>query len=195
MYACACFQCKSIQYTIDVQSTKLAEQKSDTSSHMLIAFTITGIRSIANDSTFYSPPFYTHRKGYKMRLEVGPAGDTEEDQGEGNMSAHVRLLEGEYDSSLKWPIDVDLTVQVINWAKNSSHLRQIIHFGKAHMDARTRVTEGHNMRSFVLMKLSSANHMALNMSKRIAFVCKFVGPSYTLGFEKLPGQHVRTKFC
>ena len=109
----------------------------DTSSRWPLAFTVTGFSSrLENGSTCYSPPFYTHSRGYKMRLKVTPGASGKH---RGNMSVHAELLAGEYDSSLQWPMNVDLTVEMVNWARNSSCVTKTIDFGRASMDYRTRV--------------------------------------------------------
>jgi TNF receptor-associated factor 4 len=105
-----------------------------------LAFTVTGFsHRLENGSTCYSPAFYTHSKGYKMRLEVTPGASGED---KGNMSIFAQLMAGEYDSSLQWPVNVDLTVEVVNWAANSSHITEIIPFGGRDMDYFSRVPEG-----------------------------------------------------
>ena len=109
----------------------------DTSSRWPLAFTVTGFSSrLENGSRCYSPPFYTHSRGYKMRLKVIP-GESGEDKG--NMSVYAQLMAGEYDSSLQWPMNVNLTVEMVNWARNSSHVTKTIDFGTAPMDSHTRL--------------------------------------------------------
>ena len=81
------------------------------------------------NSVYLSPPFYTHKNGYKMRLEVYPNGYGD---GKGtHISIMARLLKGENDSNLKWPMNIDLKIQLINWHKNDSHILYVIHFTKA----------------------------------------------------------------
>ena len=109
----------------------------NTSSRWPLAFTVTGFSSrLENGSRCYSPPFYTHSRGYKMRLVVRPGASGKH---KGNMSVRAQLMAGEYDSSLQWPMNVDLTVEMVNWARNSSHVTETIPFGTAPMDCRTRV--------------------------------------------------------
>ena len=101
------------------------------SSNQLLEFTVTGVSScLANKSSYYSPPFYTHSNGYKLRLEVELANS------EGQMGLYARLLAGEYDSSLKWPMNVEVTVEMVNWVSNNFHIVEIIKFGRASLDAR-----------------------------------------------------------
>ena len=81
------------------------------------------------DNVYFSPPFYTHKNGYKMRLEVYPNGYGD---GKGtHISIMARLLKGENDSNLKWPMNIDLTIQLINWHKDDLHFIDVIHFTKA----------------------------------------------------------------
>ena len=117
----------------------------NTSSRWPLAFTVTGFSSrLENGSICYSPPFYTHSRGYKMRLQVTPGASGED---KGNMSVYAQLMAGEYDSSLQWPMNVDLTVEMVNWARNSSHVTKAIDFGTAPMDCRTRVPKESNTAS------------------------------------------------
>ena len=91
---------------------------------------------LANGTKFKSPPFYIHEKGYKLRLEVSAKGTGEY---KGSMSIHARLMAGENDDSLKWPMNIDITVEVLNWVRDSSHQLRHIHFGQASLAARRRV--------------------------------------------------------
>ena len=101
-----------------------------------VDFTVTGVSSrLANKTTCYSPPFYTHSKGYKLRLEV-EMGDSE-----GEMGIYARLMAGEYDSLLKWPMNVEVTVEMVNWVRDRSHVLNVIRFGEASLDARRRVPD------------------------------------------------------
>lgn len=51
----------------------------------------------------YSEPFYTHRYGYKLKLEVNPNGCK---AGKGtHLSVFLHVLRGEYDGILTWPLD------------------------------------------------------------------------------------------
>ena len=64
------------------------------------------------DEEWYSPPFYTHPRGYKMCLSVDANGL---DEGEGtHVSVFVYLMRGEFDDHLKWPFRGDVTVQLLN---------------------------------------------------------------------------------
>ena len=94
---------------------------------------------IRHNSEFYGPPFYTHRNGYKMRLEINPGGGLGKNKG--NLSLYARLLAGDNDASLKWPMNVTLFVDLLNWAQNSLHVSESIKFANADGDARNRVSK------------------------------------------------------
>ena len=102
----------------------------NTSSSWLIEVTVTEfhMRKMYN-SVYFSPPFYTHKNGYKMRLEVYPNGYGD---GKGtHISLFARLLKGENDCNLKWPMNINLTIQLINWHKDDSHFMDVVCFTKA----------------------------------------------------------------
>ena len=131
----------------------------NTSSRWPLAFTVTGFSSrLENGSTCYSPPFYTHSRGYKMRLVV-TAGASWEDKG--NMSVYAQLMAGEYDSSLQWPMNVDLTVEMVNWARNSSHVTKPITFSRAPVDFRTRVPKESSVATGVWGCVKFCSHATL----------------------------------
>ena len=102
-------------------------------------FTVTNISwRTENDRTFYSKPFYTHRNGYKMRLEIDFSHNKAPN---GYLSIFARLMVGDYDSSLKWPMNVTLFLQVLNWVQNSSHIVNPIKFGGVPISGRKRVSK------------------------------------------------------
>lgn len=108
-------------------------------SNSLLEFTITDFSiRLDNGTIYYSQPFYIHKKGYKMRLEVTPKGTGKYT---GHMSVYARLMAGEYDSSLKWPMKIDLTVEMVNWTRNSNHVSEIIKFGHTDIDGCRRVPQ------------------------------------------------------
>ena len=110
----------------------------NTSSSWPLEFTVTGVsKHKLYDTEHLSPPFYTHQDGYKMRLEVWPNGNSD---GKGtHLSIFARLLKGENDHNLKWPMNIDLTVEVINWHSNNSHIINEITFQHASDRVRAQV--------------------------------------------------------
>ena len=85
-------------------------------------FTITGVSQHVKYKTEYiSPSFYTHKDGYKMRLEVYLNGLSK--RAGTNVCVYFRLLFGEYDNTLTWPMSITISVMILNWCKNDAHIR------------------------------------------------------------------------
>ena len=95
-----------------------------------------------NDTTWYSPRFYTHTCGYKMCLSVDANG---RDIGEGTyVSVFLRLMKGENDDTLTWPIRYKCTITLLNQLKNAGHHTCIINSPKdeGDIDCISRVLSG-----------------------------------------------------
>lgn len=76
------------------------------------------------DSTYASPPFYTHPHGYHMALLVYANGFH---AGRGtHVSAAIILLKGRYDAGLKWPITGQLTITMLNQLENKNHRSDVL---------------------------------------------------------------------
>ena len=86
-------------------------------------FTITGVnKHIKYNTKYISTPFYTHENGYKLKLAVCPNG-----RGSGtgtHVSIYFRLLKGEYDDNLKWPMNITIQVTILNWSKDDTHITE-----------------------------------------------------------------------
>ena len=93
-----------------------------------------------NDSPWYSKPFYSSERGYKLQLVVYANGWG---SGRGtHVSVYVRLMNGEYDEQLQWPFNATITVQLLNWSCDSNHIEWFIDHYQSPIEARTRVIEG-----------------------------------------------------
>ena len=92
------------------------------------------------NSKWWSQPFYSRDKGYKLMLRVDANGDG---SGKGtHLSLYVYLLRGEYDDQLEWPLNANITVQLLNWSGGNDHEENTIHHHTAPLEYRTRVKEG-----------------------------------------------------
>ena len=90
---------------------------------------------------WYSPPFYTHRQGYKMCLRVYANGFGD---GKGtHVSVFAYLMRGEFDNVLKWPFRGHVVIQLCNQLQDKYHRGYTIDFSKT-TDARiiSRVISG-----------------------------------------------------
>ena len=88
---------------------------------------------------WYSVPFYSTKNGYKLQLNVDANGfasgkDT-------HLSVGVRLMKGEYDETLNWPLNSEITIQLLNWREDKGHVEMIIKHYNASIAARTRVID------------------------------------------------------
>ena len=78
-----------------------------------IELTMTNFEQHKEDGDeWYSPPFYTHPKGYKMCTLVyaGAVGD----DANVYVSLYLKLMKGEYDDQLKWPLRGIFEVQLLS---------------------------------------------------------------------------------
>ena len=57
-----------------------------------------------------------------------------------HLSAIAGLLAGENDDDLKWPFQGQITLQLVNWAGDHSHVTDVFDFGKAAKECSERVT-------------------------------------------------------
>ena len=118
------------------------------SSHVFVApvtFQIPNFTErVANDELWFSPPFFTHRGGYKFCLRVYCNGDA---QGRSKwLSVYAVMIRGENDHKLHWPFSGKLTVKVSNQLKNSHHQVKTItldHTTDPNCEARKRITKGY----------------------------------------------------
>ncbi|XP_011408938.2 PREDICTED: TNF receptor-associated factor 5-like [Amphimedon queenslandica] len=74
------------------------------------------------DERWYSPEFYTSPGGYKMSLGVDPNG---EGDGKGtHVSCYIYLMAGEYDDTLEWPFQGEVTIELLNQLEDKNHWKQ-----------------------------------------------------------------------
>ena len=92
-----------------------------------VSFTMTGFQQKkVSNSSWYSPWFYTHPRGYKMCLRVDANGYGVRKNS--HISVYLYMMRGEYDDSLRWPFQGDITVQLLNQVGGSEHHEVAVHF-------------------------------------------------------------------
>ena len=79
-----------------------------------IVFKVEGVSDKGLKRPFYSEPFYTHTKGYKLKITV----ETDEVD---YLSVYVEMLQGKHDNQLHWPFLGQITISLLNQIKDSSH--------------------------------------------------------------------------
>ena len=84
----------------------------------------------ANNTRFYTPPFYTNERGYKLHMLMYSNGhDSGKDT---HISAAAFLMEGDFDDCLQWPFLNDISFELVNWREDQNHHTDAISFGLAY---------------------------------------------------------------
>ena len=85
-------------------------------------FTLKGFKACqaaGEDGSWDSEQFYTHKKGYKLKLQIDTNGyGSAKDK---YLSAHLCLIPGSYDAELQWPLEIRVIVEMVNRRRNSGH--------------------------------------------------------------------------
>ena len=89
---------------------------------------------------WWSEPFYTHPRGYKMALMINCNGNHEAT--EMYLSAYIGILQGEFDHQLKWPFRDTVYIQLFNQENPEQCYSRFLTFSDASEDTSSRVTEG-----------------------------------------------------
>ena len=89
---------------------------------------------------WFSVPFYSTTNGYKLQVCVDANGFASGKNT--HLSVCVRLMKGEYDDSLKWPLNSEITIQLLNWREDKGHVETIVDHYNASIAARIRVVDG-----------------------------------------------------
>ena len=90
---------------------------------------------------WFSDPFYTHNKGYKMYLRIDAAGDG---KGKGtHLSAFLYLMKGPHDDELTWPLRGNFEIKLLNQISDSEHYSGTVTYDdKASSKSAGRVVNG-----------------------------------------------------
>ena len=96
----------------------------------VVEFVMKGFEKLKRERTaWYSSPFYTHTRGYKMCLQVNADGLG---QGKGtHVSAYLHMMRGEFDDELRWPFRGQVTLQLVDQEEDRDHFRHTFHFTDA----------------------------------------------------------------
>ena len=82
-----------------------------------------------NKQEWYSPAFYSSPGGYKMCLRVNANGYCE---ASGTyVSCFVCLMSGEYDDTLEWPFQGEVTIELLNQLEDKNHKKKTTSFNKS----------------------------------------------------------------
>ena len=73
---------------------------------------------------WFSPPFYSHKKGYKLCLSVYANGNTDEGT---HMSVCLCIMKGMYDDQLPWPFKGKIELKLLNQICAKGHYMKGTH--------------------------------------------------------------------
>ena len=95
----------------------------------LSEFTFTDFEKHKNEEyVWYSPPFYTRPKGYRMCVKVFANGHGD---GKGtHVSAFIYLMRGDSDNSLPWPCREPIAIQLLNQMQDRNHCTYTVTFSE-----------------------------------------------------------------
>lgn len=117
-----------------IQSEQKQTKRVTGSNYPLVMNNFNRVKSL--DGIWWSRPFYTHQKGYLMCLSVKLQGKY--------MSVYTYILKGEYDKLLKWPLQGEITVKLVDQVHTGSgrnHSRTIAYNRDVGKDCTGRVKE------------------------------------------------------
>ena len=99
-----------------------------------------------NDSQWYSPPFYTHPRGYKMCLRVDANGY---DKASGtHLSLFTCFMKGEFDHELPWPFYGQIVVELLNQSADNHHHEYTIYYNHSTTEYAGRMMIGTRSRGW-----------------------------------------------
>jgi len=90
------------------------------------------------EKKWFSPPFYSHTKGYKMCMSVYPYGNGKNEST--HMSVFLHRMKGPYDDYL-WPLEENFELKLLNQISDTEHDVAQLSFG-GRKDICHRVTKG-----------------------------------------------------
>ena len=95
----------------------------------------------ANGQPINTDPFYTAKGGYKMIMIVCPNGYGSFKRT--HLSVFIKLMRGENDHTLSYPINGIFKIQLLNWRQNRGHVEKIVQFDESILERyRLQVTTG-----------------------------------------------------
>ena len=111
----------------DLQTGHLRQHNYGDNQIVPVIVKLTEFQKYEHHDNWYSPGFYTKSGGYKMCLRVFPYGVGL--VSDSCVSVSARLMKGDHDDHLAWPVEGTLTVQLLNQLGDSNHSEPVeFHF-------------------------------------------------------------------
>ena len=109
-----------------------------------------------SNNRIYSPPFYSHQRGYKMYLDVYPNGRCSGKLT--HVSVYVNMMAGDNDDQLQWPLDCDVVIELVNWREDNRHHNYTV--SSFDFDKVTQGTVGNGFGTDLLISHSSLTYIS-----------------------------------
>ena len=121
-----------------------------------------------NDSQWYSEPFYTHPRGYKMCLRVDANGY---DKASGtHLSLFTCFMKGEFDSELPWPFYGQIVVELLNQNADNNHHEYIIYYDHSTTEYAGRMRIGTRSRGWGNFRFVSHAKLLKNSGSKVQYL-------------------------
>ena len=121
-----------------------------------------------NDSQWYSEPFYTHPRGYKMCLRVDANGY---DKASGShLSLFTCFMKGEFDSELPWPFYGQIVVELLNQNTDNHHHEYIIYYDHSTTEYAGRMRIGTRSRGWGNSRFVSHAKLLKNSGSKVQYL-------------------------
>ena len=122
-----------------------------------------------NSDTWFSLPFYSHARGYKLCLSVYANGFS--DASRMYIFVAINLLSGKFDCHLQWPFQSDITIQLLNQLQNKRHHEAIVHHSRPEEPVYSaRVIAGGRARGLGWSRLIALRELDYNSAKNCQFL-------------------------
>ena len=139
-----------------------------------------------DEDKWYSSGFYTSAGGYKLRLCLYANGNG--DSKGTHVSCYVNLMPGEYDDTLEWPFQGDVTVELLNQLEDKNHYKKIIPFNDKTADACKYRTKKEDTNGWGYGQFIPHTDLGLNSSTNTQYLM-----NDTLYFRVSVNVHSKTK--
>ena len=87
-----------------------------------------GFKNMIGKVCEYSPEFYSHSRGYKMRVVVHRNQYSRALSFDPFCSIYVEIMQGPFDEMLKWPFKGSVTIRILNQLNDCNHCEKTICF-------------------------------------------------------------------
>ena len=166
------------------RNIKQLEQQQD---HTVTKIKTVGYEALKDSNrTWYSPGFYTHLGGYKLRIVIYANGST---SGKGtHVSCFINLVPGEYDDTLEWPFQGEVTVELLNQLEDNNHYEIVIDFDDDTPDKCKNRKENKESGGWGIPEFIPHTNLGLNSSTNTQYLM-----NDTLYFRVSVNVHSKTK--